>query len=279
MSATDIGTAGAGPRGARTEPPSPHAAFAPGAAPAAPSSRLLTLVELRKMTDTRSGRWVLAVIGLTMVGLTCLVVFAGDAGDRTSADIFLASQTGLSLLLPVVAIVAVTAEWSQRDGLTTFALVPARERVVRAKAQAGLVLAVCGIGVSALVTVGGHALGLATGNADGGWSIPLGLVATRVLDCAIAVFAGLAFGMLLGNPTLSILGFYAVPLVLGILGDTVSALDATMTWIDPGRALTPLSEEGGITGAEWAHLTTSTALFTALPFAGGLVRTLRREML
>lgn len=278
MTATNTDTA-AGTSGFRTEPPPPHAAFARDTAPPAPSSRLLTLVELRKMTDTRSGRWVLAAIGLTMVGMTCLVVFAGDAGDRTSAEIFPASQTGLSLLLPVVAIIAITAEWSQRDGLTTFALVPGRVRVIRAKAQAGLILALCGIAVSAVVTAGGHALALATGNADGGWSIPWDLVGTRVLDCVIAVFAGLAFGMLLGNPMLSILGFYAVPLVLGILGDTVSALDGTMTWIDPGRALTPLSEEGSISAAEWAHMATSTALFTALPFVGGTWRTLRREIM
>lgn len=266
-------------RGDHTEMTPPAKEFTPGSGPAAPSSWLLTRVELRKMTDTRSGRWVLAAIGLTMIGMTCLVVFAGDAGDRTSPQIFLASQTGLSLLLPVVAIIAITAEWSQRDGLTTFALVPARGRVIRAKAQAGLILALCGIAVSAVVTAGGHALAPATGNADGGWSIPLDLVGTRVLDCAIAVFAGLAFGMLLGNPMLSILGFYAVPLVLGILGETVSALDGTMTWIDPGRALTPLSEEGSVSASEWAHMAASTALFTALPFVGGTWRTLRREIM
>ncbi|WP_436789539.1 ABC transporter permease [Yinghuangia sp. YIM S10712] len=262
--------------GRRTDTASAEAALC--CASAAPSSWLLTLVEMRKMTDTRSGRWVLAVIGLTMVGMTCLVVFAADPGDRTTAELFLASQTGLSLLLPVVAIVAVTAEWSQRDGLITFALVPARGRIIRAKVQAGLILAVCGVALSAVVTVGGHALGIATGNADGGWAIPLDLVATRVLDCVIAVFAGVAFGMLLGSPLLSILAFYAVPIVLGILGGTVSALDGTMTWIDPGRALTPLSEVGDVSASEWAHMATSTALFTVLPFAGGAWCLLRREV-
>ena len=39
----------------------------------------------------------------------------------------------MSLILPVLGILLVTSEWSQRTGLTTFALVPQRERVIVAK--------------------------------------------------------------------------------------------------------------------------------------------------
>lgn len=254
------------------------AVFVPETAPPAPTQWLLTKVELRKMTDTRSGRWVLAVIALSMVGMVCLLVFAGDKGDRVVPELFLASQLGLSVLLPVIGILSVTAEWSQRSGLSTFALVPKRHRVVLAKFSAGVILAFAGIALSAVVTWGGHALAIATDNNDGGWAIPVDLTATRLLDCVIAVATGIAFGMLLSSPMLSVLAFYAVPIVLGILGGTVSALEGTLQWVNPGEALAPLSERGDISPTEWARALTNTAGFGVLLFAAGLYRTNRREV-
>lgn len=252
--------------------------FVPETAPPAPTQWMLTKVELRKMTDIRSGRWVLAVIVMTMVAMVCLLVFAGEDGDRVVPELFLASQLGLSVLLPVIGILSVTAEWSQRSGLSTFALVPKRHRVVYGKFFAGVILAVAGIAVSAAVTYGGHALAHATGNAEGGWGIPADLAATRLLDCVIAVASGIAFGMLLSSPMLSVLAFYAVPLVLGILGSTVSALEDTLEWINPGQALTPLSERGDISGTEWARALCNTAFFGVALFVAGLYRTNRREV-
>ena len=44
------------------------------------------------------------------------------------------------MLLPILGIMAATAEWTQRTGLVTFTLEPRRGRVVLAKALAALVL-------------------------------------------------------------------------------------------------------------------------------------------
>ncbi|MEU8135376.1 ABC transporter permease [Streptodolium elevatio] len=252
--------------------------FVPETAPAAPTQWMLTKVELRKMTDTRSGRWVLAVIVLAMIAMVCLIVFAGADGDREVPELFLASQLGLSVLLPVIGILSVTAEWSQRSGLSTFALVPKRHRVVFAKFAAGVIIAVAGIALSAVVTYGGQALAIATDNAEGGWGIPADLVATRLLDCVIAVASGIAFGMLLSSPMLSVLTFYGLPLVLGILGGTVAATADTMEWVNPGQAMSPLSERGGISGTEWARVLCNTAVFGVALFVAGLYRTSRREV-
>ncbi|MCF2528009.1 ABC transporter permease [Yinghuangia soli] len=269
---TDSGT-----RGQTGFRQSAEAVFDPAGAPAAPSGRVLTLVELRKMTDTRSGRWLMAVIVAAMFGMVCLVVFAGEKGDRTTPELFLASQTGMSLLLPVVAILSVTAEWSQRSGLTTFALVPRRSRVIQAKLQAGLILSAVFVALSAVVAWGGHALALATGNADGGWGIPPALAGTRLLDCAVSIVTGIGFGMLLTSPILAILALYAVPLVLGILGSTVAALDGTMEWLNPGQALSPLSEDAGISATEWVRIALNCGMFAVLPFTGGLLALRHRE--
>ena len=40
----------------------------------------------------------------------------------------------MTVILPIIAVLSVTSEWSQRSGLTTFTLVPHRGRVVLAKA-------------------------------------------------------------------------------------------------------------------------------------------------
>ena len=96
--------------------------------------RTVVGVELRKAFDTRSGFWLMVAIAA-----------AGRARDgrrsspsRPSSDLTYDSFAGaigvpMTILLPVVAILAVTGEWSQRAGLTTFTLVPHRGRVIRAK--------------------------------------------------------------------------------------------------------------------------------------------------
>ncbi len=57
------------------------------AAPAVARTPLwrLTAVELRKMVDTRSGRWLLAVIGLLATVAVGILMFTGNADDRNLA--------------------------------------------------------------------------------------------------------------------------------------------------------------------------------------------------
>ena len=52
------------------------------------------------------------------------------------------SAIPMSVILPIIAALSVTAEWSQRSGLTTFTLAPHRGRVLLAKAAAAVLLAV-----------------------------------------------------------------------------------------------------------------------------------------
>ena len=46
------------------------------------------------------------------------------------------------ILLPVLGVMSVTGEWTQRTAMVTFALVPSRGRVVAAKYVSALVIAV-----------------------------------------------------------------------------------------------------------------------------------------
>ena len=96
-----------------------------------PMSRIVG-VELRKMFDTRSGFWLMATIAIgALLATGAVILWAPD--DQLTYSTF-ASAIGfpMSVILPMVAILSVTSEWTQRIGLTTFTLLPSRGRVIGA---------------------------------------------------------------------------------------------------------------------------------------------------
>src|SRR5918992_5359470 len=112
--------------------PTPHAS-----AIERPSIGRLTLVEVRKMTDTRAGFWLLAVTALAYAALVVVLLIVADPPDLTFYGFFQATLLPAGVLLPVIGILSVTGEWTQRAALTTFTLVPERERIAAAKVLAG----------------------------------------------------------------------------------------------------------------------------------------------
>src|SRR6201989_2628210 len=122
---------------------------------ARPGPGRLVAVELRKMLDTRAGFWLhVAMVALTVV-VVAIRLLVGDAADHTFRDVLDAGLQPAPVLLPVLGILLVTSEWSQRTGLITFALVPARSRVLGAKLIASLMLAIAMLAISlALVAAG-----------------------------------------------------------------------------------------------------------------------------
>ena len=111
--------------------PRPRRGPSPGAAAPAPIplSRIVA-VEARKSFDTRSGFWLLASIGITALLATVAVILWAPDSELTYDTFAAAIGFPMAVILPMVAILSVTSEWSQRSGLTTFTLVPHRGRVV-----------------------------------------------------------------------------------------------------------------------------------------------------
>lgn len=69
------------------------------------------------MCDTRSGFWMLVSIGvLSVMASRSVLGFAPDS-DLTYQSFARASGFPMTVILPVVAILSVTCEWSQRSGL------------------------------------------------------------------------------------------------------------------------------------------------------------------
>jgi ABC-2 type transport system permease protein len=227
-------------------------------------------VELRKAADTRAGLWLLIAIALIGAGAVVIVLAAGEATDQDLASMYFLSLGVTGVLLPVLGILAITSEWSQRTALTTFTLVPERWRVIAAKAAA-----VIALGLVALVACLAAA---AVGNVIAGGSWELGFAGLRngVLIQAANMLTGFAIGLLFLSSPLAIVLYFTVPTAFAILGEVWKALPAD--WLDTSRTMEPLFETAPLTGGEWARLATSLALWMALPLVLGLVRVWRAEV-
>jgi ABC-2 type transport system permease protein len=219
-------------------------------------------VELRKMMDTRAGVWLLAIIAVLAVGLVVLIHFVGEATDRTFVGRLGATLLPVAVLLPILGILSVTSEWSQRTALTTYSLVPRRGRVAVAIGS----LAVCVAASAVANLIGG-----------GSWSVRPAFFGTVALFAVINVAVGLAFGMLFMNSALSIVLYFVLPIAWSILGSLVQALRTPAEWLDLSVTSGKLVELS-VTSGDWARLGTSAALWIAVPLAVGFIRLARRDI-
>ena len=104
-----------------------------------PMSRLAR-VEFRKSLDTRAGRWFTGSIIVLCLAVVTIYAFAAPDDAKDYLDLLGIAGAVLGSFLPILIILLVTAESSQRTGLVTFTLEPQRSRVVIAKFIAGVVL-------------------------------------------------------------------------------------------------------------------------------------------
>ncbi len=108
-----------------------------------PFGRLIR-VELRKLADTRAGRWLLiSIVALTLLVLVIqMAVVLGNDLHPTFVDFLQGTNTPMGILLPVLGVLSITSEWSQRTAMVTFTLEPSRMRVVLAKMVSLFILSV-----------------------------------------------------------------------------------------------------------------------------------------
>jgi len=236
----------------------------------------LTLVELRKLGDTRSGLWLLIVIGLAAVATAVILLIWGKDPDQTFQQFLTFGMLPSSVLLPVLGILSMTSEWSQRTALTTFTLVPNRARAIAAKLAAGVLIALAATVVTAGVAAAGNLIAGATGG-DASWSIPAAVLGQIVLGQVVVMLMGLGFGGLLMNSPLAIVVYFALPTVWSILTSAIRGLDSVSHWLDLNVASEPLTQ-GTMTSAQWAHFGVAGAIWVAVPLVLGTLRAMRREV-
>jgi ABC-2 type transport system permease protein len=231
----------------------------------------LTRVELRKSADTRAGFWLMLVLVLLAAAVVVLQAVFADDIDRNLEPLLSSAIQVVSVILPVLGILLVTSEWSQRTGLTTFALVPQRERVIAAKVIGAAILTLLAVAACVVVAAIGN---LFTG---GDWSLGAGELGRLTLYELIGMLGGVAFGLAFLNSALAIVMYFVIPIGWSILGEAVPWLDKPADWLDLSRPMSTLAE-GQMTGTDWAQLGTAAGVWVGVVLVIGLIRLMRTEL-
>jgi ABC-type transport system involved in multi-copper enzyme maturation permease subunit len=234
--------------------------------------RQLVRVEWSKATDTRAARWLLIGVAASTVALILVPVLSPSTVEQSYTSYLGYAAIALSILLPVVAILTMTSEWSQRTALTTFTQEPRRMRVVTAKITVSLMLGGSAAVFGGLVTAAAIGVESASGRTIDP-NLTAGLLLAFLLYVILNVMTGVALGALVHNSAAAIVASFVLPIGFGLLGRT-SPLVAS--WLDYSTAF------NWLLNGQWAGHTSqilvSVTLWVALPLAAGLLRTVRRAV-
>ena len=234
----------------------------------------LIAVELRKMVDTRAGFWVQLGTLAAMVALVVLNVIFGETKDQVYLDMLWSALWPASVLLPVIGVLLVSSEWSQRTATITFVLVPERWRVIVAKVGAALVVAAVALAVS--LVLGAIGTAIASPGVDGTWTLELDLLGQAGLYMVASMLMGLAFGAALLASAPAIVLYFVLPLTWAFVA-SISIFEVPKRWLDTTETFAPLAERT-LSATEWAHVGTTVSLWVLLPLAIGLWRIRRSEI-
>jgi ABC-type transport system involved in multi-copper enzyme maturation permease subunit len=268
MTATTIDQAGNPRTGRRT-------GFAP-----IPLSRVVR-VELRKMFNTRSGFWLIASLGITaLLATIATIAFAPDK-DLTYYNFAKAVGFPITVILPMVALLSITSEWSQRSGLTTFTYVPNRGRVVWAKTLSSITVAVASMLFAFAAGAVGNVVGSTIAGTSTVWDLSVGHALTIVLGNLTCLLTGTMLGMLLRSSAGGLVTYFVitllVPTMSGLLATSQAWYEKVQPWVDLNFAQSFLFE-GMHTGSQWAHIATTVAIWIILPGLLGLRLVMRSEV-
>jgi ABC-2 type transport system permease protein len=256
------------------------AAAAPPVVRQLPRPRIVS-TELRKMFDTRSGFWLMMSIAITAVLATAAVIAFTPGREQTYSTFATAIGFPMAVILPVVAILSVTSEWSQRSGLTTFTLVPHRGRVIAAKAicsvAVGVVSMVLAFGIGAV----GNLAGPAISGADRVWDASPADLAGIVFANVLGLLVGFMLGVLIRNSAGAIVGYFVYSFVLPTLSAVLAASQQwfrdLQPWVDFNYAQSALFN-GSLTGEQWAHLGVTALVWLVVPIVVGVRLVMRAEV-
>lgn len=232
----------------------------------------LASVELRKMTDTRSGRWVLgAIVGLTAVALGWQLTrssiepsFENYGGTVASILVFLA---------PIIGLLAMTSEWTQRSALTTFTLAPRRLPVIAAKFLSAITLSLALLAIGVVLSIGATALGgLIHGGAD--YTDMLTDIRSFAIVILLQVTMAAAFGALAAQTAVALVAYFVAPTAWAVLSSEL--LKGASSWFDVFSAYDQLSS--GQPFDDFAKSLTAITVWVVVPSVLGIVRSLHREV-
>jgi ABC-2 type transport system permease protein len=246
-----------------------------------PLTRVVT-VELRKSFDTRAGLWLMASIGIAAVITTGAVIAWASASEFTYHQFTLAIAFPMSVILPIIAALSVTAEWSQRSGLTTFALVPHRGRVLLGKAIGAVLVAAVATLVAFAVGALGNLVGAAAAGIPAVWDLDLSDAGFFALGNTLLLLVGFTLGALIRSSAGAIVAYmiyaFVVPGLLAFLAFNQAWFHDARPWVDLTYNRDALLQGGGLTGDQWTHLAVTSLVWVVVPLAVALINLRRTEV-
>lgn len=247
-----------------------------------PTSRIIS-VELRKMFDTRAGFWLMAsIVILSVIATTATIIFAPD--DELTYEAFAASVGfPMAVVLPMIAVLSVTSEWSQRSALTTFTLVPSRGRVIAVKAFLAVAIGVVSMLLAAAIGALGNVIGSNIAGVDTSWDMSFVDFSLIILANVLGMLVGFMLGVVFRNSPGAIVGYFVFSFVLTGIAAALSAasewFDKNAAWLDFNTATGRLFDGAdGLTAEAWAQVGLTTFVWVAIPLAIGMRFLLRSEI-
>jgi len=238
-------------------------------------------VELRKMFDTRAGFWLMASILIAALISTIATIAFAPESDLTFYTFAKAIGFPMTVILPIIAILAITGEWSQRTGLTTFTLVPHRTRVILAKVIASVIVGVASMLIALVFGVAGNVIGPAITGTDRVWDVSIVHFLDIVLGSLISLLLGTALGILFRSTPVALVAYFVislmVPTLFGLLSANRPGFEDAQRWVDLNYAQSFLFD-GTVAGVQWARLAVATTLWLILPALLGLRLAIRSDV-
>ena len=187
----------------------------------------------------------------------------------------------MTVILPIIAILSVTSEWSQRSGLTTFTLVPHRGRVLLAKALAAVLVGVASMVVAFAVGALGNLVGAAIAGIPPVWDQDLADVGYFVLGNTLLLLVGFMLGVLIRNSAGAIVAYlvyaFVAPGLLAFLASTRRGSATCGPGSTPSTPRTPSSTVASRVSSGPSSAVT-TLVWLVLPLLAAVVTLLRSEV-
>lgn len=233
------------------------------------------------MFDTRAGFWLVSAIGiLAVVATGATIAFAPDDAItyRTFAQ---AVGVPMAVILPIIAILSVTGEYSQRTTLMTHTLVPRRGVVIGAKALAAGLVAVLGMVVALGVGAVGNVVGAALSGVDPVWNSSTRALALVLLANVLMVTVGFMLGLVIRSSPGAIVGYFVFSLVLPGIFATLAGYQGWFAdlqgWVDVTFAINRLYDDV-MTAQMWAQLVLISFVWIVVPLLFWIRAVLRAEV-
>nr|MCW2727895.1 transporter permease [Aeromicrobium sp.] len=262
-----------------TETAAPRRTERPTPAPI-PFGRLVS-VELQKCFDTRAGYWLMASIGITALLATGAVLLWAPDSEITFSTFASSIGFPMAVILPMIAVLSVTSEWSQRSGLTTFTLVPHRSRVIAAKAAVTLGISIVSMLLAMAIGTVGTIGGSAILGVDPVWDATTVDLLNIVLAQTLGMFVGFMLGAVIRHSAGAIVAYFVYSFVLTGLTEALAQTQDWFAdlrpWVDFNYAQGALFN-GSLDSTQWANLGVTSIVWLVIPMAVGLWTLMRSEV-